>query len=120
MTDQTKHHLHGVFKALLNGVHQRGDGGVLYVKGDECAYRFPGEFSNATFRGSLEEALTENGASHFFVVEEKDAQLHLLAYSKKRVMEEALGDAEGAASSDPTAASYRAPPSTPRIEDVDD
>ena len=82
--------LHGVFKALLNGVHARGDGGVLYVRGDECAYRFTREFTDAAFRGTLETVLEDDARKHFFVVEERDGQLHVLAYPKERVWQEAL------------------------------
>ena len=82
--------MHGVFKAILNGVHVRGDGGVLYVRGDECAYRFPREFPDAGFRGSLDTILEEDERKHFFVVEERDGQLHVLAYPKERVWQEAL------------------------------
>jgi hypothetical protein len=74
--------LHGVYKALLNGVHEHGEGGVLYVKGNACAYRFPLGFAPPRFREALEEALAERGHDHFFVVEERDAQLHVLAYPK--------------------------------------
>lgn len=77
--------LHGVFKGILNGISERGEGGVLYVKGDECAYRFASEFVNTQFRGSLERILEEDAGFHFFVVEEKDNQLHVLAYPKTRV-----------------------------------
>ena len=76
--------LHGVFKAILNGVHERGDGGVLFVKDDCCAYQFPHEFPDVTFRGQLETVL-ENGTDHFFVVEQRDGALHVLAYEKERV-----------------------------------
>jgi hypothetical protein len=82
--------LHGVFKAILNGFYGRGDGGVLYVKGEECAYRFPHEFPDATFRDGLESLLSDNGKRYFYVVEEKDGHLHVLAYERQRVIEEAL------------------------------
>jgi hypothetical protein len=93
--------LHGVFKALLNGVHARGEGGVLYVRGGECAYRFAHEFADAGFRGSLETVLEEDARRHFFVVEERDGQLHVLAYPKERVWADALrGGADDAHAGD--------------------
>lgn len=83
-------HLHNVFKALLNGSLQRGEGGVLYVKDGGCAYQFPPEFPSAEFRGALETVLEHDEGKNFFVVEEKDHQLHVLAYPKTRVWAEAL------------------------------
>lgn len=79
--------LHGVFKALLNGVHERGDGGVLYVKDEQCAYRFPREFTDETFRGQLE-TLLDDTPDNFFVVEERDRALHVLAYPRSHVREQ--------------------------------
>jgi hypothetical protein len=84
--------LHGVFKAILNGLHERGEGGVLYVKGDECAYRFSSEFTNVQFRGALDKVIEDDEGVHFFVVEERDKQLHVLAYPKTRVWSECAGD----------------------------
>lgn len=75
----------GVFRALANGVHERGSGGVAFVKGEECAYLFPHEFKNETFRSGLEEAIDAGKDTHFFVVEERDNQLNVLAYEKKHV-----------------------------------
>lgn len=108
--------LHGVFKGLLNGVHTRGEGGVLYVKGDLCAYRFPREFPGESIRDTLETILEEHGQQQFFVVDEKDGQLHVLAYPKERVWREALASApppppsqEGECSTDAS-----------RVEELDD
>lgn len=77
--------LHGVFKGILNGIHEKGEGGVLFVKGEECAYRFASEFTNCEFRCTLKDILEKDGGLHFFVVEERDKQLHVLAYPKTRV-----------------------------------
>jgi hypothetical protein len=80
-----------LFKALLNGIHQRGDGGVLYVKGEECGYLFPREFKDATFRGHLEELLQgERAHEVYFAVEERDSNMHVLAYPKSQVLQEAM------------------------------
>ena len=80
--------LHGVFKAVLNGVHERGDGGFVYVKGDECAYLFPSELEgHAGARESLEELLSDEKAKMvFYVLEERDNALHVLAYPRERVL----------------------------------
>lgn len=83
--------MHGVFKALLNGVHARGTGGVLYVKGQECAYRFPREFQDEAFRSTLE-SIVEDDPVNFYVVEEKDGALHLLAYPREHVFRAAVSE----------------------------
>ena len=93
MTDESKR-LHGVFKAIINGVNERGEGGVLFVKGDGCAYRFVSEFKNDEFRGALTTVIENDEDRHFFVVEERDKQLHVLAYPKTRVWCDLLKDTE--------------------------
>lgn len=97
--------LHGVYRAALNGVHARGDGGFVFVRGDECTYMFPSELTgHATASDSLAELLeAEAGKSVFYVVEERDAQLHVLAYPRDRVLRDAIEEYGSA----------------PRIEEVD-
>lgn len=85
--------MHGTIKALLNGIHTRGTGGVLYVKGQYCAYRFPSEFPDENFRGSLQ-GIVEGDESNFYIVEEKDGALHLLAVPRANVVDSALGEVE--------------------------
>ena len=75
----------GVFRAIANGVHERGEGGVAYVKGEECGYLFPHEFKNEEFASGIQDAIDAGGSTHFFVVEERDRKLHVLAYEKKHV-----------------------------------
>lgn len=93
MADDSKR-LHGVFKAIVNGVNERGEGGVLFVKGNGCAYRFASEFTNNEFRGALTTVVENDENQHFFVVEERDKQLHVLAYPKTRVWSDLLKDAD--------------------------
>ena len=112
MIDPNK--LHGVFKAILNGLHQRGEGGVLYVKGDECAYRFVHEFVNLEFRGALETVVDADAGNHFFVVEERDKQLHVLAYPKTRVWAECGADQHPLHTATPDQ-----PPSVVEVEEVE-
>ena len=96
---------HGAYRAILQGVHTRGEGGVLFVKGEECAYRFPREFPDEAFRGSLETILEEDDGAHFFIVEERDGCLHLRACPRTHVAEELVRDATegGACGNDPAA-----------------
>ena len=73
----------GIYRAILKGNHERGTGGILYVRGELCAYRFPNEFPDPKVCERLEEVLAEDNDQHFYVLEDKsDGQLHLLAYPR--------------------------------------
>ena len=82
--------LHGVYKGIINGLHTRGDGGFLYVKGDECAYMFPHELKNQNdTRKGIESLLQEDeSCSKFYVLEERDGHAHIMAYERSTVREE--------------------------------
>lgn len=86
--------LHGVYRGLLNGVYERGEGGFLYVRGDEAAYMFPHELQNQDkMRDGLQEILQDESAKHFFyVLEEKDGKGHVLAYPRQVVQEAVLNE----------------------------
>lgn len=90
--------LHGVFKAALNGIHERGNGGFVYVKDDKCAYMFPRELKDQTqLSETLDEMLSDEKASQvFYVVEERDKQMHLLAYPRDRVLKDMVAGASSA------------------------
>ena len=87
--------VHGIFKAALNGIHARGNGGFVYVKGDECAYMFPRELKGQPeLCETLEEMLADDAASRvFYVVEERDGQLHLGAYPRDSVLRDMIEEA---------------------------
>jgi hypothetical protein len=76
--------LPGVYKGILNGVHQRGEGGFLYVRADHAAYIFPSELKNQNdLRDALQDMLQDEAAQHvYYVVEEKDGKGHVLAYPR--------------------------------------
>ena len=103
--------LHGVFKAALNGIHERGDGGFVYVKGDECVYLFPSELKgHEDARDSLQEMLADEKAKLvFYVLEERDKALHVLAYPRDRVLKDMIEEKQW---------SPPAPPA-PVIDEVD-
>ena len=84
--------LHGVFKAAMNGIHTRGDGGFVYVKGDSCAYMFPDELvGQDQLRNVLSAILsTEAARRMFYVAEESDGELKMRAYERAQVLEDAL------------------------------
>ena len=91
--------IHGVFKAALNGIHERGNGGFVFVKGDECAYMFPNEIESKSkdLASTLEDMLADEKAQRvFYVVEERDSNLHVLAYPRDAVLKSMLDTKEGA------------------------
>ena len=85
---QTNMPLHGVFKAAINGIHTRGDGGFVYVKGDSCAYVFPNELNGQEeLKKSLTSLLSHPDAQRmFYVAEERDGNLNLRAYERTQVL----------------------------------
>ena len=85
MTSKHESTLHGVFRALLQGQYERGKGGVLFTKEDKCAYMFAREFTDIKFQNTLQEIIDEDQDQNFFVVDNKDDALHILAYSKEVV-----------------------------------
>jgi hypothetical protein len=77
---------HGVYRGLFNGVHLRGDGGVLYVRGDECAYRFANEMTEFAeeFRAGLQTLVDADvGRQMFYVVDHTDGALQVRACSRE-------------------------------------
>lgn len=91
--------LHGVFRAAIQGMHDRGTGGFVYVKGEHCGYIFPHELQGQDeARDAMQDLLTDEASTeNIFVMENRDEKLHVLAYSKE-VIKKALGEAlaEGA------------------------
>lgn len=88
--------MHGVFKALINGVHEKGEGGVLWVRGETCTYCFPDDFNNAEFAAGLKEMLTKpNATTLFFVVNEKDGVAHVVAYPRVNVYKQCHDELTG-------------------------
>lgn len=89
--------VHGVFRAAVNGTHERGTGGFVYVQGEECAYVFPHELKNQDeLQTTLTELLedTDKASSVFYVVEVRDERAHLMAYPRDRVLKELMEDME--------------------------
>ena len=80
--------IHGVFKAAINGIHTRGDGGFVYVKGDSCAYIFPNELNGQDdVKKALGDLLAdENAGRMFYVAEEHNGHLNLRAYERTQVL----------------------------------
>jgi hypothetical protein len=77
----------GIFRAIINGVHERGDGGFLYVKNDQCSWMFPHEFKHGAMRETLEELVERKQVFHVVEVGE---QVTIKAYDREAVMRGAL------------------------------
>ena len=90
--------LHGVFKAAINGIHTRGDGGFVYVKGDSCAYMFPNELvGQDQIRDALSVLLSdENAQRMFYVAEEREGNLNVRAYERAQVLKDIVEQDEDA------------------------
>ena len=61
-------------KCFLNGVHDMGKGGVVFVKGEETMYVFPRQFPVPDFVSGLQKLLHESTSHQFFVVEQVEGQ----------------------------------------------
>lgn len=104
-----------LFHALFRGFQDRGDGGLLYVHGEEYAYLFPHELPGMDdeSKENLHDMITddETGKDLFYVATVDDTDrakpsMHLLAYDRAMVAQtvarsiEHLGtDADAAAGS---------------------
>ena len=85
--------MHGVFAAFFNGMQYRGQGGVVYVKGEECAYCFPNELRSEELRAGvaeLVEASKRNEAGLYYVLREdtEGGKVDIVAYTQGRMEEE--------------------------------
>jgi hypothetical protein len=86
----------GVFRCIVNGVQQRGDGGVLLVRGDECGYFFCSELKSLAKeqRDHMEELLRHDAAVRvFYVLRENEGKLDVLAYPREVVFRALAEDA---------------------------
>ena len=79
--------LHGVFKLLLNGLQERGEGGFVYVNGEEAAYCFPDDMPNKQFADGMKKMI-QHTKDVFFVAEERDSKVHVLTYPRAVVFAE--------------------------------
>lgn len=98
--------IHGVFRAAINGVHQRDEGGFVYVKDDRCGYMFPCELQHAPAREMMQQLLDdkEKACQVFYVLEERDGKLHVLAYPRVDVFQKLCRAPDGAESAPAAAA----------------
>lgn len=78
-----------MFKAILNGVHERGDGGILFVKRGECAYMKPEDFKDEGVAAFVKTLLaSENADKVFFAMEEhEDRTVCVRGYGRTDVIQ---------------------------------
>tara|TARA_A100001015_G_C14710985_1_gene602029 strand:+ start:63 stop:383 length:321 start_codon:yes stop_codon:yes gene_type:complete len=83
-----------LFEKYIKGETERGQGGVLYIKDENCAYIFPSEFNNKDFAQKLQETLDDDEKKNIFFVLEKEKTLHTIAHSRQGIVQEyAIADA---------------------------
>ena len=76
-----------LFEKFIKGETERGQGGVLYIKDNSCAYMFPSEFNNKDFAHKLQETLDEDEKKNIFFVLEKEKTLHTIAHSRQGLIQ---------------------------------
>ena len=89
----------GIFRGIVNGVRERGDGGVLFVRGNECGYFFCNELPSLVEaqRQHIQELLSHDAANKvFYVLRESDGAMHVLAYPREVVFQRLAEDASNA------------------------
>jgi hypothetical protein len=77
--------LEKLISIYCDGVINRGDGGVIFVRGDSIKYQFSNEFTQKDFATKLQETINDD-KENIYVVLEKDSQYHLLAYRKSQII----------------------------------
>lgn len=107
----------GVYRAALNGLEERGEGGVVYMRGDECGYVLPDEVSRADVAEGLRGLLAdEQSKTLFYLLVERDGRVDVHAFRRDQAIAEVHKAMKGSSSSGESRA---APDASPRIEEVD-
>lgn len=106
----------GVYRAALNGLEERGEGGVVYMRGDECGYVFPDEVSRADVAEGLRGLLAdEQSRTLFYLLVERDGRVDVHAFRR----DQAIVEVHKAMKASSSGGSAAAPDASPRIEEVD-
>ena len=89
---------------IVQQAAERGEGGILYVRGSEWAYLLPEEWPAGIFREKMEEAMAVGGAASFFVVvHPEDNNVSVFSIPKETAVSICLGaNVDAAAPSQPT------------------
>jgi len=75
-----------LFMAIYLGVQEKGDKGLLYVKGDTYAYLMPEELSNPEFRSGVQTMLKSPASEEVYTVAiECESKVHIVVYPKADV-----------------------------------
>lgn len=81
--------MHPLFKIFLNGVHERGKGGVVYKKNENATYVFPSQFPEEKFRSGMQALVDDpKNTNLFFIVEEQEGKAMIRAYNIESMFEE--------------------------------
>ena len=75
-----------LFDLFIEKESERGDGGVLYINGNEYQYLFSHEFPSKDFANKLQDILHEDEKKNIFFVIEQAKQLHLVSYSREKLV----------------------------------
>ena len=75
-----------LFDLFFDEEYKRGTGGVLFIKDDKYSYLFSREFHIKDFTTKLQDILDEDEGKNIFFVIEKDNQLHIMSYSREKIL----------------------------------
>jgi hypothetical protein len=83
-----------IFQAIVNGVHEVGDGGVLYVKDGHCAYMLPEHFKDDGVAEFVRKVVTSEHANKvFFAMEHQaDNTVRVRGYAREHVVQVASSE----------------------------
>ena len=83
--------MHGVYKAFINGIQdeKKGEGGVVYIKGDSCVYMMPHELTCQKMCKAVESFIANDVDKKFlFTLREVDGVVQLHTVSRKVVLQD--------------------------------
>tara|TARA_B100000214_G_C23971000_1_gene630142 strand:- start:2266 stop:2571 length:306 start_codon:yes stop_codon:yes gene_type:complete len=75
-----------LFDLFFEKEFERGKGGVMFIKGNEYSYLFSREFPSKDFATKLQDVLDEDEEKNIFFVLEQNQQLHIMSYSREKIM----------------------------------
>ena len=76
----------GIFSALLKGWDMgKGEGGVLYVHGEKCAFCMPDAFPEYLEKGLRAAIETDKAKKFFFVLVQNEQQVDMVTYEREHV-----------------------------------
>ena len=80
--------MHGIYAAICNGIRDQGEGGIVYVKGDECTYMMPCALPSADVRAGVSSFIANDVEKRFFfAVREEAGELQVFTVARAAVEE---------------------------------